>query len=223
MYKKAVPLFLVAFLLLAGCAPSASLSATDITSRSGVALATPAQDQRNAPAQDGRNTSAQDSRNAPAQDRRSAAPVPAQSEQNAACHPDLDKASAALKISAEELKTALGEPGQGRPDMAAVAVKLNISLDVLQQAMQQAMPAECPAPGDQPGPDGACHPDLEKAAAALKISTEQLQTALGEPGQGHPDMAAVAVKLNISLDVLQQAMQQAMPADCPAPGDGPTH
>jgi len=219
MYKKAVPLFLVAFLLLAGCAPSASLSATDITSRNGVVQATPAQDQRNAPAQDGRNAPAQDGRNAPAQDRRSAAPVPAQSEQNVACHPDIDKASAALKISAEELKTALGEPSQGRPDLKAVAVKLNISPELLQQTMQQAMPADCPAPGDQPGPDGACHPDLDKAAAALKISTEQLQTALGAPSQERPDMAAVAVKLNISLDVLQQAM----PADCPAPGGGPTH
>lgn len=66
-----------------------------------------------------------------------------------------------------------------------------------------------------------CRPDLSKAAATLNISVEQLREALGQPTQGRPDLASAAAKLGIAEETLRAAMQEAMPANCHTPGNGP--
>lgn len=72
--------------------------------------------------------------------------------QNSDCHPDLSKAAAALNVSEEVLRNALGEPTQNGPDLASAATKLGISVDALQNAIQQSLPANCPTPGMRPKP-----------------------------------------------------------------------
>ena len=74
----------------------------------------------------------------------------------------------------------------------------------------------------QNGPSDACRPDLNKAAASLNISVDQLRAALGEPTPGQrPDLTSAAVKLGITTNALQQAMQQGRSADCAPPADQP--
>ena len=156
-----------------------------------------------------------------------------QSDQNgqsgqADCRPDLTQAAAALNITVEQLQTALGHPTQGKPDLTAAAAKLGITADALQQAVRRALPSNCSAPGgaqptsaaNQSGPNArvdpnaACRPDMTAAAATLKITIDQLQSALGRPAQGKPDLTAAAAKLGISVDSLQQALRQAIPSSC---------
>ncbi len=74
--------------------------------------------------------------------------------------------------------------------------------------------------GDQPGQNNDCRSDLAAAAAALGITAEELQAALGEPAQGRPDLAAAAAKLGVTEEALKQAMQQSLPAACANTGGG---
>ncbi len=50
-------------------------------------------------------------------------------------HLDLATASTTLGISEEALRSALGEPGQGRPDFAAIAAELGVSTEALIDAL----------------------------------------------------------------------------------------
>lgn len=75
-----------------------------------------------------------------------------------------------------------------------------------------------PAQNGQTGQNDTCRPDLTKAAAALNITVEALQAALGEPTPGQrPDFTAAASQLGITAQALQTAMQQARPANCAPP------
>jgi hypothetical protein len=62
-----------------------------------------------------------------------------------------------------------------------------------------------PPGGAPPGPGGP-PPDLNKAAAALGLSTQKLREALGPPP---PDLRAAAAKLGISVEALQSALNAA--------------
>jgi ribosomal protein S19E (S16A) len=138
------------------------------------------------------------------------------------CRPDLTKVAAALNITVEQLRSALGgaPKGQGGPDLSSAASKLGISVEALQQAMKDAVPSACQntnndqSNGQGQGPD--CRPDLTKVAAALNITVEQLRSALGgaPKRQGGPDLTAAASKLGISVEALQQAMKDAVPSAC---------
>ena len=76
-----------------------------------------------------------------------------QPAQNDSCRPDLTKAAAALNISVEALRDALGQPAPGqRPDFSAAAGKLGITAEALETAMQQARPTGCAPPIDGPKP-----------------------------------------------------------------------
>ena len=172
----------------------------------------------------------------------SATQAAGQSDQNGQsgqtdCRPDLTQAAAVLNITVDQLQSALGHPTQGKPDLTAAAAKLGVTADALQQAMRQALPSNCSAPGGgqptsaansggqnaQGDPNAACRPDMTKAAVALNITADQLQSALGRPAQGKPDLTAAATKLGITADVLQQAMRQSIPSDCSTSNNGPSN
>lgn len=130
---------------------------------------------------------------------------------------DLASAAATLGVTEEELKAALGEPGQGPPDFAAVSAQLGVTEDALIEVLSvpaggpqndgQQAPQGQPADGQQAGDDGR-HPqiDLASAAAQLGVTEEELMSALGEPGQGPPDLAAVAAELGVTEEALIEAL-----------------
>ncbi|MFN2164837.1 MAG: aryl-sulfate sulfotransferase, partial [Anaerolineae bacterium] len=63
--------------------------------------------------------------------------------------PDLAAAAQKLGVSVETLRAALGEPGQGPPDLAAAAAQLNVSLEALREAL--GLPGAGPTLGQRPG------------------------------------------------------------------------
>ena len=49
-------------------------------------------------------------------------------------------------------------------------------------------------------------PDLAAAADELGVTQEELEAALGDPGQGSPDFAAAAAELGVTEEVLMEAL-----------------
>ena len=49
-------------------------------------------------------------------------------------------------------------------------------------------------------------PDLVAAAAELGVTEEELEAALGEPGQAPPDFAAAATEFGVTEEVLMEAL-----------------
>jgi hypothetical protein len=54
--------------------------------------------------------------------------------------------AASLNVTQEQLRTALGDPSQGCPDLAVAATQLGVIEDALRQALQSAR-ANCQLPG----------------------------------------------------------------------------
>ncbi|MBT3190644.1 MAG: hypothetical protein HN736_13205 [Anaerolineae bacterium] len=135
--------------------------------------------------------------------------------------PQIDFAAAAstLGITEDELKSAMGEPGQGPPDFLTVAAQLGISEEALitalglpaggpdggQQGQSQNQDGQRPQQGQD---DGQQRPqiDLATAASTLGVTEDALKTALGEPGQGKPDLAIVATELGVTEEALIDAL-----------------
>ena len=51
---------------------------------------------------------------------------------------------------------------------------------------------------------------LDAIALELGVTTDELQTALGEPSQGEPDFTSVAKELNIDSTLLENLMKNMM-------------
>jgi hypothetical protein len=146
------------------------------------------------------------------------------------CRPDLEAVASALGVTVEELQSALTSfargKGPGESNLVDAAATLGITVEELQQALESALPEGCSTSNDgQTGPDSDCHPDFEAAAVTLGITLEELQSALGGPkgnGQGGPglNLTTAAETLGVTVEDLQQALQNAVPSDCSASGDG---
>lgn len=72
----------------------------------------------------------------------------------------------------------------------------------------------------QPGGSGEQQemPDLAAAATELGVTEEELEAALGEPGQTPPDFAAAAAELGVTEEALMEALGTSAgepPADQP--------
>ena len=111
------------------------------------------------------------------------------------------------------LLTGCAFPTNGQSPIVPVSGALTVT-----QVIDKSAAAQSIGQNGQNSQVETCRPDLTQAAAALNITADQLQAALGRPIEGKPDMTAAASKLGVSVDALQTAMRGALPSNCSAPG-----
>jgi transcriptional regulator with XRE-family HTH domain len=131
--------------------------------------------------------------------------------------PDLAKVAAALGISEDQLKEALGSDRNQSPETIKLAAKkLGVTETELMEAMgpppmgqnDQAAGGERNQDTKEKGSPMGQKPDFTEAAATLGVTVEELIEALGPPGNSSPDSLKKAAE---ALGVTQEELMAVLP------------